>query len=479
MTRSIQSRLAWSLMAAAVILSAGVGVLLYHWIGREMVDNFDRGLRGKGEAIVSLVSLEAGGVLDFEFNEAAMPEYRPGKSAEYFQIRFADGKPYVTSKSLADGALPLQTINVSQRASYFDFPLPDGRPGRAIQISFIPQSEQPPPAPAAPMVAVIGRDRSELDRNLSRLFTSLAIATILLGSGTALTSIPIVRYSLRPLRRFAEQAARIDAKNLETRITQIDLPAELFPIRQRLNDLLGRLEEAFNRERRFTSNVAHELRTPIAELRSITEIAIQWPDTQSDRQAIADSFAIAVQMQTLVNTLLSLVRTGSAEQPIVLQPVKLWPIINETLARLSKVTALRQIDCDIPEEIIAIAEPVLLNSVLTNLFQNASEYATGSDAIRCTAQVKANSVHLTIENEAANLTDDDIPHLFEPFWRHDRSRTGHQHAGLGLSLVRAYCDLMQIDLCARLHQSTLQISLTCAQAKIVASHAEQRVIAGY
>ena len=120
----------------------------------------------------------------------------------------------------------------------------------------------------------------------------------------------IVRRSLNPLRTLASCTREIGPDNLHLRLPTNGLPTELTPICSCVNDLLDRLDQAFKRERRFTSDVAHELRTPIAELRALAEVASRYPnDPEFARNALRDAVGVAKQMQSLVTTLLALVRS--------------------------------------------------------------------------------------------------------------------------------------------------------------------------
>jgi signal transduction histidine kinase len=474
MSRSIQSRLTIALTATAIVLSASVGIMLYRVIGAGMVQNFDRGLRAKGQAVVSLVSLESGGVLDFEFNEAAMPEYRPGKHAEYFQIRFADGTLYSRAKSLGDADLQFG-IGSIKTDSFYDLPLPDGRPGRAVRIDFVPQSEQPPPIAPKPMAAVIARGRAELDENLLRLVRSLISAALVLGTTTAITSSWIVRHSLRSLRGVALQAAAIEATKLNVRLNERGLPAELVPICGRLNDLLARLEAAFAREQRFTADVSHELRTPVAELRAIAEVALKCADDpNAAHEALRDAKDIAMQMETLINTLMSLVRCGHQSSPISLQSIRLAELVERTVAGFRSQSNLRAIEVSVPASIEVRGEPTLLASVLNNLFANALEYAVGNSPVRCFVTQTQNECCLYVENQAVRITSENMPLMFEPFWRSDASRTGSIHAGLGLALVRTYCRLMDIDVVANMVQANvLSMRLSIPMANLTRSRSAE------
>ena len=163
-------------------------------------------------------------------------------------------------------------------------------------------------------ILVVASDRDDLDEALA------ALALALLGCGAALLAVTIVivprllRRELAPLNELAERAAHVNADSLATRFPSDGLPGELAPISGRLNDLLARLEQAFERERQFGADLAHELRTPIAELRSLAEVALKWPDA---REATTDreTLAIALQMEGIVTRLLALLGANVDNSP--------------------------------------------------------------------------------------------------------------------------------------------------------------------
>lgn len=449
--RSLQARLILSIVAASIILSAATGLLLYELTSQSLVREFDRSLLARARALSTLLTIDDQGKLDFEYNEQSMPEFRPGRHAECFVIRYANGRIYAVSGSLASKP-PLKLHDDHQIE---DVTLPSGQAGRAAQISFIPAYDPEHPVQAgakrtsaAPMTLLIARSRDDLDDAEADSLGLLAAGTGLLALVLAIVCVLIVRVALRPLRELADDVSRIQPAHLDHRVLARQLPSELEPIARRLNDLLDRLERAFARERRFTSDVAHELRTPIAELRALTDVALRWPDDQPGAlQALRDSRDIAVQLQTLVATLLSLVR--SEHTPAVARlPMRLA----EAVARIADDPSglERQVELEIDPETMVEAEPVLLASVLRNLLDNAREYAEPGTPIACRAHRRHGQWMLSVENRAPGLSSADLPHLFEPFWRKDSARTGSSHAGLGLSLVRAYCRLMAVDISVHL-----------------------------
>src|SRR5207302_2044109 len=143
-----------------------------------------------------------------------------------------------------------------------------------------------------------------------------------MAGGTAAIVALAVRRSLRTLSRVADEAARRDGPPAKNVFPLVGLPVELVPICIRLNELVARLDDSVQRERRFTANVAHELRTPIAELKSLSEVALKWPqDPSVAADNFRDTLEIALQMERIVATLLSLTRSEAGRQVVLKQPV--------------------------------------------------------------------------------------------------------------------------------------------------------------
>lgn len=455
---SIQARLTISLTFAAIVLSALAGCALHHALGGILVRQFDRTLQDKARGLSLLVSRELNGRLEFEYAPKAMPEYQRYVHAEYFQVQFEDGTVYVESQSLGGKLLPQFPADGAAR----DIVLPTGRIGRVVSQRFFPRPEdeiEPLPRPLSEiphlaagkqMVITMARDRAELDGALRELTECIILSAVCLALVTAATSIWIVHRALMPLRTVAHQAGTIDTRKLDRGFPQSNLPLELQPICSRLNDLLRRIDEVLQRERRFTADVAHELRTPIAELRSVTEVALKWSDdTAGTLHALSDSHAIALQMEMLVKTLLSLVRSdGAISENLQKVPVSLTHELRRASESLQHASVPCPVQIESERDAFVLVEPVLLNSVLTNLLSNAIEYKVQKSDVICRIEVTSDRCQLIIDNQMKGLTQDDVNHMFEPFWRKDRSRTGTAHAGLGLALVRNFCNLMDVRITA-------------------------------
>lgn len=501
---SIRRRLIVGILVSLLVILAGSGTALYVRVRAALFHDFDAALLAKARALATLARRDPGNRIEFDFAEDLMPEFERSRHPEYFEIRLEDGRVLEKSPSLGDARLAIQNPDPnSVEGDRFHDPdqgrdtdregdgrherrfgeavrfqaleLPNGRAGRAVALRFVPQAEHeeesghdekaesPPSGPWA--VVVVARNTDELQELLGSLLAGLAGIGILLPVIVALMAALIVRHGLRPLDRLAREAGTIHSGTLSHRFPETGMPAELAPICTRLNDLLHRLQEAFARERRFTADVAHELRTPVAELRSTAEVALLDPaDLPGVRHAVSESLDIALQMEKLIDALLSITRCEAGIRTLNLQSVVLDDALRQAWKPIESRARTRRISVswEIPEGTEVNTDPDLLQVILGNLLSNAVDYSTEEGRVACRAETRGEKVHLSVTNPAPDLDRDDLPHLFEPFWRKDKARSDASHTGLGLALVSAAASLLGAEPDARLSDSgqlTVEIAL--------------------
>lgn len=489
--RSIQRTLTTQLLLSVGLLACVTAGGLYVHLRSVLRHDFDGEVMEEVREIGGLVRREDC-ALEFDFSERAMPEYgRDAPDPRLFQIWDARGGVFARSPSLgksgdltpirdAAAALPSETP--------FDVVLPDGRAGRAVKLIVPPveeaegggdhrdrQREGPgaadrpsaiaSAADGAAMTIVFAGGRRSIDELLRDLAVSFIVLVAALIGGAVVVVLSFVRAGLRPLVSVGEQAAQIDAASLDYRFQHDPLPAELRPITLRLNDLLARLGQAFHRERSFTANVAHELRTPITELRALAEVALKWPEISTARPpegdgnpsadgsgsnaAMKEVLEIACQMERTVHALLTLLRAQVARQPVKTEAIALDVLIEEMWCPLRAAAEARRLTCDfhISAGQTVWSDRTLLSSILYNLFANTVRYCTEGGRIICTLESGANGEHkLVVGNSNASLVPADLPRLTEPFWRKDAARTSAAQSGLGLAIVEALCQALDIHL---------------------------------
>ncbi|HWM92870.1 MAG TPA: ATP-binding protein [Thermoanaerobaculia bacterium] len=469
---SIRRRLIVSLLGGSGLLVLAVGLVASTIVARRLRQEFDHSLLSKARALVTLTAQHRGEV-EIDFADEFMPEFEAPSRPEYFQLWLGDGAVIERSRSLGERDLPLSR-NLSSAPVYRDLRLPDGRPGRLVEIAFVPQVEDDeewtetaldPKSPGALRSAVMGvaRGREPLDALIRSLYAATLGTVALLMAGIALLVHFAVRKGLAPLREIGLQVQALDAERLDTRVTVGQPVRELAPVVEQLNALLARLESAFERERRFSSDVAHELRTPVAELRNLAEVGVRWPeDRDATRAFFQDAGQIALQMERTVATLLALARCEGGLERTQRQELAVPELLAEAWAPLAPQAEARELRLDLSASPVAIiSDREKLRLILDNLLANAVAYSPAGSTVACTAQAENGTLEIRVSNPAPHLAPADLPHLFERFWRKDAARTNGQHAGLGLALARSFATLLGFDLTARLGpRQQLELRLT-------------------
>jgi signal transduction histidine kinase len=459
---SVRRRLTFLLATGFVALTAVAGLWVDRAVAAHATGELDAALATKARAFAALTENERGRI-ELDYTPTTMPEYEREDRPEYFQFWLDDGTVLLRSRRLAPAHdLPRASAQAASPA-FLDARLPDRRAGRVAVLAFTPHAAAPgegtPDAPdgetigEAPavrgVVVAVARDREALDAMLA------SIRTTLLGVGIAVVLVGVLLLwwalaaGFRPIDEIAAEVGRLDAGRPGQRVEARGAPREVAPVVAQLNSLLARLDEAMGRERRFTGNVAHELRTPIAELRSIAAVGTRWPgDEAAVEQFFRDVDVVAGRMEGLVADLLLLARCQGGAEPAERRPVALREAVETAWAGESTRAQGRDVPftLDVPEGLRIEADPGKLEIVLRNLLSNAAVHGTPGSEVRCVARRRGGRVRLEISNEAEPLSAADLSRLTDPFWRKDAARASDAHAGLGLAIAAALTSLLRIDL---------------------------------
>jgi signal transduction histidine kinase len=258
-----------------------------------------------------------------------------------------------------------------------------------------------------------------------------------------------VNRGLRPLTKLADHAQKLDADNLQNPFDTANLPGEVEPIAQRFNELLTRIDTVLERERRFNADLAHELRTPLAEARTSLEVAKRWPAPDMQQNAL-DSLA---QLEALVSALLVISRgktphTSRSREAINLAEAvqDAWDVVTREHDELQS----RGLEIHSDKPMTVNTDKMVLGRILQNLLTNAVDYGMPGETIICMIFQRSGVAILEISNKTDLIAADDIHHVFDSFWRKDPSRTGDNHRGLGLTLVKSFCQIINVQITAEL-----------------------------
>lgn len=449
-------------LGSFAILFAG-SVILALMMRHLDIQEYDHALETKARTLATLV-LREGRAIEVDFAGEYMPEFESVQDTEYFQFRLVDGMVIERSDMLGESDLPF--LPEALEAPIFrNLPLPDGRRGRFVQIAFPPRLGEVEPADQsnprfhlpetsdpdrALVVLTLARSREDLDAMLAKVYLILAGINILLAGLVVLAVRTALGRGFQPLVGLNQQIERLGPGNLEQRIHLPDAPCEIASLPATMNLLLERLQDSFVRERRFTSDAAHELRTPVAEFRAACEVGAKWSDDPAlVRRRFHNLQQSAQNMERLLNGLLDLSRLDSGRVEAHSARVNLAALLDSCWARVraeEPETSTRLENGIATNETVA-ADPVKLEMIVLNLLANAACHSVPDSEITCTGQrLPDGQYELCIRNHAQNLAPDDMPHLFERFWRKDAARTGGRHSGLGLSIVQGLADILGIRL---------------------------------
>jgi two-component system sensor histidine kinase QseC len=461
---SIRRHLTLRLVITTSLLGACGVLAAYVYLRNELRRQFDDHLLSRARTLASLVHAEdEHSPVQFELNGDRSPsEQRVAKRLGFFEIWTHSGAVLAKSDSLKSGDLPRPKAGDANfgvgDSHFFDLMLPDGRPGRGVvyvvtpwierATTLAPQGDESgAPPDVAPITLVLATDTRDLHRTLRDAMVGFLVIFSALAGATLITVVSTVRRGMRPLNEIGDAVERIDPPTLGGRFDVAKLPVELRSVAEKLNELLSRLDDAFRRERRFTANVAHELRTPIAELRSLAEVAIQWPpaDAESAVSGFGDVLAVSRQMESVVAALLAIARCQAGQEPLAFKPVALDEVIAEAWRPFAVAARERCLEVELcPTDAVVESDRTVLLVVLRNLFGNAVAYSPTGGRVWCETETRGGEhCVLAVLNTNDSLTTKDLPLLTEPFWRKDASRgTSSENAGLGLSLVAAYANLL-------------------------------------
>jgi two-component system sensor histidine kinase QseC len=443
-------------------------VFLYLRISQHVIKVYDNSLHDKAHALISLTELDEEG-LEFDFAEdGIMSEFELGKQAQYYQLWELGSDLLIKSPSLMEADLPLTGI-VLGHYLFADLTLPDGRAGRLIEINFMPRVEMDDeevieaPVPK-PISMVYARERKNLDDTLFAIGLTIFIIVIVVLLATALLVWHLVGKGLMPLSILARQVSEIDESSLTARLSQTgEKSLEITPIVDQLNSLLQRLQSAFEREKRFSSNVAHELRTPLSELKTLSEVGLMMLE---DRQQLVEFFkdvgAISKQMEKVVITLLELARSDagllqSDPEEILLSEIcnSIWQMAANDYGFYKKLVT------QIPDELIISTDRDKFSMILSNIFINAISYSPQEADIELSVETESNYLVLKVKNMVTDLRPEDIVHMKDRFWRKNKSQGESTHSGLGLTLVYALAKILKIDINMELDsQNTFMVTIS-------------------
>ena len=271
------------------------------------------------------------------------------------------------------------------------------------------------------------------------IMTRLAVFIAVVLLALALGSIPLVHTISRPVERLTEAVRALGAGDLTVR-SGLRARGEVGELAQAFDEMAGRLERLVRGEKELMANVSHELRTPLARMRVALELAEEG-NVERARQALGEIGADVAELERLVAEILAAARldlAGAGGLPLHRELLDPAALLGEVAQRFRSHHADRPLELEAPAGLPEVeADPALLRRLLGNLLDNAAKYSEAPAPITLAARADGEALLLEVLDRGIGVAAEDLPRLFTPFFRTDRSRArGTGGVGLGLALAK-------------------------------------------
>jgi two-component system OmpR family sensor kinase len=419
----VRLTLIFALAMAAVLIATGVFLVVR--MRSELTTALDVGLRSRAQTL--LVAIETGDP------DLAAADPLVEEDEAFAQILGRDGT-LVDSSPVLKGRPLLAPATLREVT------------GPTFVERTVPTPEEPVPARllavpgAGGAIAVVGSSLEERQEAIAALVGLLAAGGVVaLALATAVVWF-LTGSAFRPIERMRAEAEAVSISEPDRRLTVPSTGDEVARLGESLNGMLGRLESALDRERRFVDDASHELRTPVAALKAELELALARSRTREEleaavRRAAADSETLA----RLTEDLLILARADRGRLPVRPETVDVGSLVRETerafAARASEAGV--KLDATIEDGRRARLDPLRVRQALSNLLDNALRHTPPEGRVRVGATRSDGALVLDVTDSGPGFPEEVLARPFEPFARGSHERGRLEGAGLGLAIVRA------------------------------------------
>jgi heavy metal sensor kinase len=289
--------------------------------------------------------------------------------------------------------------------------------------------------------------------------TLRGLAVVLAGTASSLWVLTAIfgrrlcRRALRPVGVMAAAAKEITAEDLGRRFPDSGAHDELAELASSFNDLLERLEESFERERRFTGDASHQLRTPLTAMMGQVEVALRRDRPAEEYQRVlATVRAESNHLRQIVESLLFLSRRGGQSEAPALESLHPAEWLKEFFATWSNHPRFSDMSLQLAGDTGASVNVHggLLGQLVSNLVDNACKYSQAGSPIVIRLDTAGEFAELSVEDSGVGIGDEQLPHIFEPFYRAERARLdGIEGTGLGLSIAKRIAGMFGAEFVVR------------------------------
>jgi two-component system heavy metal sensor histidine kinase CusS len=287
----------------------------------------------------------------------------------------------------------------------------------------------------------VAQDRSS-DEQVERKF-GILVLVVLSGSilASILIAIPVTRRGLRPLEEMKRSLERIGPTHLNERVAPANWPRELQPLAIAFDEMLKRLDDSFTRLSQFSADLAHELRTPIANMLGEAQVALSRDRSAAEyRETIESTIGECERLSGIVDNLLFVARADAATEPVERIRFDARAAVEKIAAFYETIAEDRHVAINCSGQGQISADPALFERAVGNLVDNALRFTPENGSIQIALAERANDFEVAVSDNGSGVAPEHLPRVFDRFYRAEPSR-GSDGAGLGLALVKSIVDL--------------------------------------
>jgi two-component system, OmpR family, sensor kinase len=426
----VRIRLTLAFACVMAVVLAATGLYVHQRVASNLDSALNQSLRSQSAAVAALAQQSDSGLTEARLNGVIGPH---GQVAQMIDARgrILDQTPGLPHRPLIS---PAALRRARQSGLVMDAARIPGDQSVRLAAASVPAQGQR-------LVIVVGQSTEQRDRALSNLTDVL-----LLGGPVALVLASLAGFALtgaafRPVEAMRRRAATISASDLDSRLPPAGGNDELGRLGRTLNEMLARIHKSVQRERTFVADASHELRSPLAALRTELQLmARDRPTGDALQAATGSAIEETDRLGRLADDLLLLTRADHHRLALKTRTVASADLLRAVAERARRLAspAGPTITVSDPGATQVHADRDRLEQALDNMLSNALRYAAAE--VEVTTRLREDSVELHVLDDGAGFPTDFIPHAWERFARADAARTD-DGAGLGLSIVRTIAEL--------------------------------------
>lgn len=354
---------------------------------------------------------------------------------QVFVVRLIDRTAGAVVESSADYDLPLTETSRASTATYETLPFTDqANKNHDIRVYNLPLTYAPG------LSLQVGMSLEETQEIRGEVLRLMILSLVVTAFFALLSGWFLAGRALIPVRAISATATRINASALTQRLDLTAAEIELEQLVQTFNAMLDRIEQAFQRQRQFTADAAHELRTPLSIMQTGLDVTLSRERQAGEYRETLESVAEEVQrLSQLANSLLRLALNDAPESVPLKQPINLTLLLESMIEQFEGRAAEKHITLkrEIAANLHITGDGDGLIQVIFNLLDNAVKFTPEGGRVCVTANTTHTQAQVIIADTGTGISAADLPHIFERFYRVDQARTRQQVGfGLGLAIVR-------------------------------------------